>query len=85
MTKLLDAIARAHAAKRRGGPDRPTGLALAASLPGLEEIADRLLWMAADAAEEMSEADALAAAHKIRGAMLETLERFLTDTEEVGP
>lgn len=82
---LMDQIRMATDAKRPGGPDGSTGLALTASLPALEEIADRLLRMAGEAGEEMSEAEALATAHKIREAMPETLEEFLTDTEEVGP
>lgn len=74
----MGAIRRATEAKRRGGPDGPTGLAIAAMLPSVEELGDRLQRMAGEAGEEMGEAEALAVAHEVRQTMLDTLEKALT-------
>ena len=75
---LMDAIARAHRAKKRVGPDGPTGLAIAARLPSLEERADAIVELDRD----VSEAQALEVASVGRRVMLDTLEELLT---EAGP
>ena len=71
---LLNQIRRAHAAKLRGGPDGPTGLVIAALLPTVEELADKVM----DIDPEATEAEAQEFAHHAREAALEVLERELT-------
>lgn len=67
MTTLMDAIRRAHAAKTRGGPNGPDGLAIAAMLPSVEELADRV----AERDPGLSPADALGEGAAAREAALE--------------
>lgn len=75
---LLDQIRRAHEAKKRGGPDGPTGLALAALLPSAEEIADRLL----EGDRDLTHAEALEEGFAAREAALEVMQELLTNTAE---
>lgn len=75
---LMAAIRRAHAAKLRGGPDGKDGLMIAALLPSVEELADKVM----DLDSEATEAEALEFAHHAREAALEVLEAILTDSKE---
>lgn len=71
---LMDQIKRAQAAKTQGGLGGPDGLALAASLPSVEELADR--FAARD--PDLSEAEALAAGAERREELLGALEDLMT-------
>jgi hypothetical protein len=71
---LLEQIRRAHAAKMCGGPDGRDGLTLAACLPSVEEIADRLM----EGDGDLTHAEALEEAYEARTAALEALEAVLT-------
>lgn len=75
---LLDDIARARAAMRSGGPDEPTGLALAAMLPSVEELADKIMVLDPD----MDEAEALELGLVAREAALNALEEVLITRKE---
>jgi hypothetical protein len=78
MSNLMAAIRRAQAAKRRGGPDGPTGLAIAARLPAVREIANRIV----ELDPGTDEATALEIGALVRGIMLDALEEELTEGNE---